>query len=93
VSDELEQAAPSEARQTLLRALDALDETEREFGPSRNTYLVVAWAHQVEGQTARGWNSTDDPTFVITGLLREVIKQIETPVSGDDEYDEPSGSD
>ena len=86
--DEPIQGAPSDARQTLLRALDNLDEIREEYGEPRNTFLVVVYAHQVEGQTIRGWASTDDPTFVSCALLREVADAIESDPDageGDDE--------
>lgn len=75
----------SDARSTLLSALDSLDEAEAEYGPASKTYLVVAWAHQVKGKTIRGWNSTDDPTFATCALLREVADGIENDWGGDDE--------
>lgn len=80
--DAIDQAAPSDARQTLLRALDHLDEIRQQYGDPKNTYLIVAYAHQVEGTTIRGWASTDDPTFVTVALLREVADYIE---NGDDD--------
>lgn len=84
---ELDQVAPSDARQTLLRALDHLDEIREEFGEPKNTFLIVAYAHQVDGSTVRGWASTDDPTFVTVGLMREVIDAIENG-DGTDEADD-----
>lgn len=82
--DALDQAAPSDARQTLLRALDHLDDIRDQYGEPKNTYLIVAYAHQVEGQTIRGWASTDDPTFVTVALLREVADYIDQPDDEDD---------
>lgn len=79
MSDELLDAAgaPSDARQTLLRAMDNLDDIEADFGPAKRTYLIVVYAHQVDGQTVRGWAATDDPSFVTVALLREVADAIE----------------
>ena len=87
------EAAQSEARATLLRALDALDQAEQEFGPAKHTYLVVAWAHQVEGQTVRGWTATDEPTFVSVALLREVADAIESGHGAQYDDDEPDNDD
>lgn len=66
-----------DARATLLAALDSLDDAREETGDARAVYLVVGWAHQVKGRTVRGWNATDDPTFVTTGLLREIADCID----------------
>jgi hypothetical protein len=92
MTEDLETGAPSDARQTLLRALDHLDEIREEYGDPKNTYLIVAYAHQVDGQTVRGWACTDDPTFVTCALLREVADAIEsgTGWDSDDEDDATS---
>jgi hypothetical protein len=66
-----------EAREVLLRALGALDEVRESHGEARQTYLVVCWAHQIEGRTVRGWNATDHPTFAVAGLLRELAAYME----------------
>lgn len=87
----------SDARQTLLRAMDQLDEITQEHGEASHTYLIVAYAHQVKGKTIHGWAATDDPTFVTCALLREVGESIENGIGwdseGDDEDDEPEGDD
>lgn len=67
----------ADARETLLRALDSLDDVAEDFGEAKQTYLVVCWAHQIEGQTVRGWNSSDHPDFVTVALLREIADWIE----------------
>jgi hypothetical protein len=67
----------AEARAVLLAALESLDEVEEKHGPAKHTYLCICWAHQIEGSTVRGWNSTDDPTFATVAMLREVADYIE----------------
>lgn len=83
--EDADSIAPSEARQVLLRALDSLDQIEREYGEAKRTYLVVVFAHQVEDETVRGWESTNEPTFITTALLREVADYIESPRERDDD--------
>lgn len=70
-------AAPPDAKQVLLRALDALDRIDDEHGAAQRVYLTVAYAYQMNGSTVTGWQSTDDPRFVTTGLLREVAEAID----------------
>jgi HEPN domain-containing protein len=67
-----------EAREVLLRALESLDQIRESHGEAKQTYLCVCWAHQIEGRTVRGWNSTDHPTFAVAGLLRELAAYIDT---------------
>jgi HEPN domain-containing protein len=74
-----------EAREVLLRALESLDEVRESHGEARQTYLCVCWAHQIEGSTVRGWNATDHPTFVVTGMLREIADFIESDADDTDE--------
>lgn len=87
MTDSIDPAAPSDARQTLLRALDHLDEIRDQYGDPKHTYLIVAYAHQIQGSTVRGWASTDDPTFVTVALLREVANYIESDPDEDTEED------
>lgn len=79
-----------EARTVLLQALESLDEVRDTHGEARQTYLVVCWAHQIEGSTVRGWNATDHPTFAVVGLLREIAEFIESDAAevGDDGDDD-----
>jgi hypothetical protein len=73
-----------DARQVLLAALESLDKTREEHGEAKQTYLVVCWAHQIEGSTVRGWNATDHPAFAVTGLMREIADYIDAPDEDDD---------
>ena len=79
-----------DARETLVRALDQLDELRDEHGEAVRVYVVVSYAHQIEGETHLGWTSTDDPRFVSAGLLREVADAIDSCRCdrNDDEDDE-----
>jgi hypothetical protein len=61
----------SDARQTLLRAMDHLDEMTEDHGAAKKTYLVVAYAHQIDGATSIGWSATDDPNFAISALAAQ----------------------
>jgi len=83
----------SDARQTLLRALDHLDDIEANHGEARRIYLCVTYAHNIDGQTISGWASTDDPTFVTCALLRVVADSIETGTGWDDDDKDPAGDD
>lgn len=90
---EVDHGAPSDARQTLLRAMDNLDEIEKDHGEARRVYLCAVYAHQAEGETIRGWASTDDPSFITVALLREVADAIENGLGwdprGEDDRSEP----
>lgn len=76
----------SDARQTLLRAMDHLDEMVEEHGEAKKTYLIVAYAHQISGATSIGWSATDDPNFALAALLRQVADAIDD-ASGSFELD------
>lgn len=64
------------ARETLVRAMDHLDATRDETGDGR-TYLVVSWAHTVEGKTTCGWAATDDPPFMLAAMMYRVAEQLD----------------
>lgn len=84
----IDHGAPSDARQTLLRALSNLDEIEQEHGEARRIYLITAYAHQADGSTIRGWAATDDPSFITVALLREVADAIEQGVGWEPDEDD-----
>lgn len=71
-----------DARETLLRALDHLDQARDQTGDGR-TYLVVSWAHTVQGKTTCGWASTDDPPFMLAALMFRVAEQMDAPEESD----------
>ena len=88
-----EETPNSDARATLLRALDHLDEIEEKHGAAKRVYLVVAYAHQIDGSTVRGWASTDDPAFATVGLLREVANAIDDGCFSTSTDDDEPGTD
>jgi hypothetical protein len=71
----------SPGKQVLLRALDNISEIEENTGGSVE-YLAVVYAvvskKDDDTITTRGWDATDHPHFVITGLVREVAARIES---------------
>lgn len=68
-----------DARDTLVRALESLDEVEAEVGEAKRMMLCVCWAYSTDGRTVRGWNATDEPDFVTVALLRTIADWIENP--------------
>lgn len=67
----------SDARATLLTALEQIDNIHERQGEARNVYLAVSYAYQIDGQTTFGWTTTDDPAFVTASLLRTVADNLE----------------
>lgn len=67
----------SDARGTLLSALEQLDGIKEQQGEADQVYLVCAYAYKTEGKTTFGWTSTDDPSFITAGLLRTVADGLE----------------
>jgi hypothetical protein len=90
LSDDAENSR-TDARQTLLRALDELDSVTHEHGTARRTYICVVFSHQVKGRTISGWTSTDDPPFVTSALLRRVADVIDLDYDDEDEDDDACG--
>jgi hypothetical protein len=77
----LDQAAPSDARQTLLRALDQIDEIEEEMGGKVWALCVcysVTKIHQ-DGSVEEngGWSATSEPAFVTAAMLRRAARHVE----------------
>lgn len=73
--------ALSEGKQTLLRALEHVSEVE-ETDDGELRFLGVAWAvkHKPDDEptyTTIGWSATDEPSFVIAALFREVANGVE----------------
>lgn len=90
--DELDQAAPSDARQTLLRALDQIDEIESEMGGNVWALCVVYSVTRVHDdgfvEENGGWSATSEPAWVTGALLRRAAESVEDsprPYSADDD--------
>lgn len=84
------EAEKKTARDVLLESLENMDEVRDELGdPDWDAdYLIVCWAGKHgDGQTIRGWNATEHPNFVLTGLLREVAAMIESKALKEDDDD------
>mgnify|MGYP001602141185 CR=1 FL=1 len=77
------------ARETLLRALEHIDEAREEVTHTEgHTFLVVSWAHSVEGKTTCGWAATDDPPFMLAALLYRVAERMDEPPEDDENEDD-----
>lgn len=82
----------SEAKQTLLRALDSITEMEEESG-AEVRYVAVAYSAYREDEDGTihdlgGWNHSSAPAWLITAMLRHTAEAIEgsvvTDVDGED---------
>jgi hypothetical protein len=94
--DELPSLNPSDARQTMLNALDSIAEIEDEMGAEVRhlavVYSVVKKTTDDDGDThvceSGGWNHTTDPDWVVAALLRKVATALEdSPNLADDDED------
>lgn len=78
------------AKQTLLRALEHIEETEQELGAEVQFLAVVYEMHRTteKGNIAHsgGWNHSDAPDWVIAAMLRRTADAIEAqePVEEDE---------
>lgn len=82
----------SDAKQTLLRALDAIDAVEEEMG-AEVRYLCVSYSIFKDDEDGSihdkgGWNHSTAPAWLISALLRHTAKAIEESVSPDEDDDE-----
>ena len=82
----------SEAKQTLLRALESIEELEQDSGAEVQHIAVVYAVWKDEGEDVirdySGWNHSTAPTWLIAALLREGAESIEAsvrPAADDDE--------
>lgn len=94
MSDELDEVALSDARQTLLRALDQIDEIETEMGGKVWALCVCYSVTRVHGDGSveenGGWSATSEPAWVTAALLRRAAECVEAspcPCDEDDEED------
>lgn len=86
----------SAGKQTLLRALDQINEIEQDdHGQVKHLVVTYAVQHKPEDEatyTTVGWASTDDPSFIVAALLKEtallVDGQWRDATSEDEEDDE-----
>lgn len=82
----------SEAKQTLLRALESIEEIEAEMD-CRVAHVAVIYSIYKEDEEHTihdkgGWNHSSAPAWLISALLRQAADQIEdSPVSADPEDD------
>ena len=71
----------SEAKQTLLRALESIEEAEREMDAEVQFLCVTYEMHRRtdQGNIAHsgGWNHSDAPDWVIAAMLRRAADAIE----------------
>jgi len=84
----------SDARQTLLRALDAFDALEEDMGTEIQHVCVVysIWKEDDDGaiHDNGGWNHTAAPAWLIAAMLRETAELVEAsprPVESDGDHD------
>ena len=81
----------SEAKQTLLRALESIEELEQNTGAEVQHIAVVygVWKTDEEGNIRdySGWNHSAAPAWLIGSLLRESAELIEMSAEtvGDDD--------
>ena len=82
----------SEAKQTLLRALDAIEELEQESGTEvRHVAVVYAVWHEDDDHFIHdksGWNHSTAPAWLIGAMLRNGADAIEAAVHSADEDDD-----
>ena len=81
----------SEAKQTLLRALDSIGEIEAELGAEvRHVAVVYSVYKDEDGQIHEdgGWNHSADPAWLIASLLRRGADSIERSTHRADEDDD-----
>lgn len=74
----------SEAKQTLLRALDSIEELEQKTG-TEVRHIAVVYAVWTEDENATihdhsGWNHSIAPAWLIGAMLRESADAIEMAV-------------
>lgn len=71
----------SEAKQTLLRALEAIEETEAELDAEVKHVCVVysVYTRDDEGKIheSGGWNMSNDPAWLIAAMLRRGADAVE----------------
>lgn len=77
----MENDALPEAKQTLLRALEQIEEAEKEMGAGISFLCVTYELYRTteEGNIAHsgGWNHSDAPDWVIAAMLRRTADAIE----------------
>jgi hypothetical protein len=80
----------SPAKQTLLRALDSIEEIEADLGAEVRHVAVVYSVYrfdEADGMLREnsGWNHSSDPAWIIAALLRRVAKRVDSyPQTVDD---------
>lgn len=78
----------SEAKQTLLRALDSIEKVEEETG-SIVQHIAVVWAvwRDEDGviHDNSGWNHSTAPAWLIASMLRNGADALEASVMAEDE--------
>lgn len=78
----------SDAKQTLLRALESIEEVEEDLGGRVWALCVVYSVTKVddEGRTHEngGWNATSEPAWATAAMLRRAADYIERDVYGRD---------
>lgn len=61
-----------EARATLLRALERLEEAHDELGDPAHLWLVVGFIYDGRSSYVRCWEATDQPPFITRAVLAEL---------------------
>lgn len=79
----------SEAKQTLLRALESIEEAEEEMDAEVQFLCVTYEMHRrtEQGNIAHsgGWNHSDAPEWVIAAMLRRTADAIEAAPAVDED--------
>lgn len=80
--------ALSDAKQTLLRALDSITELEEEMGvPVAHVAVTYAIFKDEDGviHDKSGWNHSTGPAWLIAAMLRQATDSIELSVQAEKE--------
>jgi hypothetical protein len=83
-------SALSDAKQTLLRALEHIEEIEREMDGTVWALCVVYSITNVNEETgdvheSSGWNATSEPAWATAAMLRLAADHIEASPADDEE--------
>jgi hypothetical protein len=84
-----ETEALSEAKQTLLRALDSITEVEEEMDAEVRHVAVIYSVYKKDDEglihEQGGWNHTSDPDWLIGAMLRRGADAVEAPSQRDED--------